>query len=132
MNGRGLVAWSKRLRCTKRTGCTSILDQVPTVQDEVIPDDIPLMELADRVVRGKVKLSPPQQRMLIEMLPYIAPKLSATAIATMDGKSFAEALERCIERSRQPVPLLNGPVEPLPPEELKKPFPSYRNTYRRY
>jgi hypothetical protein len=77
----------------------SILDQVPTVQDEVIPDNIPLMELADRVVRGKLKLSPPQQRMLIEMLPYIAPKLSATAIATMDGKTFAEA-SRCTFLSR--------------------------------
>jgi hypothetical protein len=107
----------------------SILDQVPTVQDEVIPDDIPLMELADRVVRGKMKLSPPQQRMLIEMLPYIAPKLSATAIATMDGKSFAEALERAIERSKSP-PRLNGPVEQLPASELKKPF--VRSNYRRF
>ena len=78
----------------------SILDQVPTVQDEVIPDDIPLMELADKVVRGKIKLTPPQQRMLIEMLPYIAPKMSATAITTMDEKSFAAALDRAIERSR--------------------------------
>jgi hypothetical protein len=111
----------------------SILDQVPTVQDEVIPDNIPLMELADRVVRGKLKLSPPQQRMLIEMLPYIAPKLSATAIATMDGKTFAEALERAIERSKGPV-MLNSPktIEQLPAEELKKPFSNYRNNYRRF
>ena len=86
----------------------SILDQVPTVQDEVIPDDVPLMELADRVVRGKIKLSPPQQRMLIEMLPYIAPKLSATAITTMNGQSFAEALDRCIARSKAPL-ALNAP-----------------------
>jgi len=70
------------------------------VEDEVIPDDIPLMELADKVVRGKVKLAQQQLRMLIEMLPYIAPKLSATAIATMDGKTFAEALDRAIERSK--------------------------------
>ena len=104
----------------------SILDQVPSAQDEVIPDDIPLMELADGVVRGKIRLSPPQQRMLIEMLPYIAPKLSATAIATIDGGSFAAALERAIERSQRPVPLLNGPVEPLPASELKKPMQRYR------
>jgi len=108
----------------------SILDQVPTVQDEVIPDDIPLMELADRVVRGKIKLSPPQQRMLIEMLPYIAPKLSATAITTMNGNDFASALERAIERSKGPL-LLNSPPE-LPAEELKRPFSNYRNNYRRY
>jgi hypothetical protein len=68
--------------------------------------------------------------MLIEMLPYIAPKLSATAIATMDGKSFAEALERCIERSKGPA-MLNGPVvEELPASELKKPF--IRPNYRRF
>src|SRR5215468_7444575 len=106
----------------------SILDLVPAVQDEVIPDDVPLMELADRVVRGKIKLTPPQQRMLIEMLPYIAPKLNATAIASMDGKSFAEALERCIERSKSP-PMLNGPVEELPASELKKPM---SRLFRRY
>ncbi|MFZ2082391.1 MAG: hypothetical protein WAV38_38205 [Xanthobacteraceae bacterium] len=103
----------------------SILDQAVILQDQIIPDDIPLMELADKVVRGKVTLSPQQQRMLIEMLPYIVPKLSATANVLLDGKSFAEALDRCIERSKQPV-LLNGPVEPLPPEELKKPMSRYR------
>ena len=73
------------------------------------------MELADKVVRGKVKLAQQQLRVLIEMLPYIAPKLSATAIATMDGKTFAEALNRA-KRSKSP-PLLNGPVEEqLPPK----------------
>ena len=66
-------------------------------------------------------------RAAIEALPFEVPKLSATAIATMDGKTFAEALERCIERSTSPVPRLNGPVEPLPAGEYKKPFPrSYR------
>ena len=89
------------------------------------------MELADRVIRGKIRLSPPQQRMLIEMLPYIAPKLCATAIATMDGKTFAEALDRAIERSKSP-PRLNGPVEQLPAETMKKPFSNYRNNYRRF
>jgi hypothetical protein len=111
----------------------SILDQVSSVQDEVIPDDIPLMELADRVVRGKLKLSPSQQRMLIEMLPYIAPKLSASAITTMDEKSFAAALDRCIERSKGPPPMLNAPTieheELVSASEMKKPFP--RN-YRRF
>ena len=63
-----------------------------------------------------MKLAQQQLRMLIEMLPYIAPKLSATAIATMDGKTFAEALNRAIKRSKSP-PLLNGPVEEqLPPK----------------
>jgi hypothetical protein len=45
------------------------------VADAPIPDDIPLIELADQVVRGKIKLNPQQMRMLIEILPYMAPKL---------------------------------------------------------
>jgi hypothetical protein len=50
----------------------------------------------------------------------------------MSGQSFAEALERAIARSQSP-PLLNGPAPPeLPAEELKKPFPNYRNNFRRY
>jgi iron-sulfur cluster repair protein YtfE (RIC family) len=36
---------------------------------EPIPDDIPMNELADMVVRGKIKLSPAQMRILIEMQP---------------------------------------------------------------
>jgi hypothetical protein len=67
-----------------------------------------------------------RMRAAIEALPFEVPKLSATAIATMDGKTFAEALERCIERSTSPVPRLNGPVEPLPLEELKRPMSRYR------
>jgi hypothetical protein len=64
-------------------------------------------------------------RAAIEALPFEKPKLSATAIAAFDGQTFAEALERCIERSKSPV-LLNGPVEPLPASELKRPMSRYR------
>jgi hypothetical protein len=73
-----------------------------------------------------------RMRAAIESLPYETPKLSATAIATLDGKTFAEALERAIERSKGPV-MLNGPTiehEPLPASELKKPF--VRSNYRRF
>jgi hypothetical protein len=75
------------------------IDRPEEPEAEPIPDDVPLPELAEQVVRGKVRLSPPQLRMLIELLPFYLPKLSATTIATIDGKSFAEALDRCIERS---------------------------------
>jgi hypothetical protein len=50
----------------------------------------------------------------IEALPFEVPKLSATAIASMDEKSFAAALDRAIERSK------------LPASELKKPMSRYR------
>ena len=76
-----------------------------------------------------MEATPTRMRAAIECLPFENPKLSATAIAMMDGKSFAEALDRCIERSKGP-PMLNGPVEELPASELKKPF--VRSNYRRF
>jgi hypothetical protein len=66
---------------------------------EVIPDDIPLMELAEAVVRGKVALTPQQERMLRELLPFHAPKLGAVMTTALNGKDFASVLERAIRRS---------------------------------
>ena len=71
-----------------------------------------------------------RMRAAIEALPYENPKLSAVAHGHFEGKDFATQLERAIERSKQPVPLLNGPGEELPAGELKKPF--VRSNYRRY
>jgi hypothetical protein len=62
----------------------------------VVP--IPLLELADQVVRGKVRLSAQQMRMLIEMLPYVTPKLSAVGFVR-DADTFAARLERATARS---------------------------------
>jgi hypothetical protein len=98
-------------------------------EDAVIPDDISLPAIADEVVRGKRTLSRDQMRLLIELLPYHLPKLSATAHVRLD---FAGELERALERAKVRSAqanlglLLNGPVEPLPPEELKKPMQRYR------
>src|SRR5215469_10732731 len=80
----------------------------------VLPEGTTAKEALRMVYRGEIVLSPQQMRAAIESLPYENPKLSATAIATMDGKSFAEALDRAIARSNSPVPLLNGPVEQIP------------------
>jgi len=90
-----------------------------------LPEGIMALPLLQMAYRGQVKLTPQQARAAIEALPYENPRLSATAIATMDGKSFAQALERAIERSRGPL-LLNSPTEPLPANELKKPMSRYR------
>jgi len=91
-------------------------------QRTTIPDDIPLPELADSVVRGKRTLSRDQMRLLIELLPYYLPKLSAVAHGHFEGTDFASALDRAIERSKQPVPLLDSPTEQLLASELKKPM----------
>jgi hypothetical protein len=100
-----------------------LVTEVPTA----IPDDVPLEDIANDVVRGKLKLTPPQMRLLIELLPYYRPKL--TAVAHYQG-SFAEALEQAIERraNRPPPSLLieAKPVEPHPASELKGPFARLR------
>jgi hypothetical protein len=66
---------------------------------EPIPDNIPLPESAEQVVRGKVKLTPMQQRMLIELLPFYMPKLSSVAMGFLTANDFASRLERAVERS---------------------------------
>ncbi|MFZ2080524.1 MAG: hypothetical protein WAV38_28525 [Xanthobacteraceae bacterium] len=74
---------------------------------ELAPGEISL-DFLRRIYRGTQQPMSLRMRAAIEALPFEKPKLSATAIATMDGKTFAEALERCIERSRNP-PMLNPP-----------------------
>ena len=104
----------------------AVLDQIEAQQQEpILPDNITALPLLQMAYRGQVQLTPQQMRAAIEALPFEVPKLSASAITTMDEKSFAAALERAIERSKSP-PLLNGPVEPLSPEEAKKPMSRYR------
>ena len=68
---------------------------------EPIPDHIPLPELAEQVVRGKVKLSPQQARMLIELLPFYMPKLSAVGMGFLNANDFASRLERAVNRSER-------------------------------
>ena len=108
------------------------IEQQKNEQQLILPVGTTAKEALRMVYRGEIVLSPQQMRAAIESLPYETPKLSATAIATMDGKTFAEALDRCIERSTKGPPLLNGPSPELPAEELKRPFPTYRNNYRRF
>jgi hypothetical protein len=71
-----------------------------TAEEHVgIPKEISLLEAAEKVARGELKISPQQIRMLIEILPYIAPKLSAMAVTAMSANDFAAKLDRAIARS---------------------------------
>ena len=96
----------------------------------VLPEGTSAKQALEMVYRGEIVLSPQQMRAAIECLQFEVPKVSAIAVTHMDGSDFASALERAIERSQRPVPLLNGPVEELPASELKKPFA--RSNYRRF
>ena len=77
----------------------AVIDQIEAEQRQAlsdpIPDDISITELAEDVVRGKRRLTQPQMRMLIELLPYYAPKLQAIADFRMrDERDFAVKLDR--------------------------------------
>ena len=92
---------------------------------EVVGDEIKALTYLQSIYRNPMEATPTRMRAAIECLPFENPKLSTTAIATMDGKTFAEALDRAIERSKGPL-LLNGKVEELAATELKKPMSRYR------
>jgi hypothetical protein len=86
----------------------AVLDQIEAEQrqqadSDLIPDHIPLPELAEQVVRGKVKLTAAQMRMLIELLPYHVPKLSTVGIGFLNAQDFASRLERAVNRTMKVI-----------------------------
>jgi hypothetical protein len=59
----------------------------------------------------------------VEALQYERPKLTAVATADLNGNSFAELLDKAIERSqRKMIDVTPKPVQPHPASELKGPF----------
>jgi hypothetical protein len=112
---------------------TAVLDQIEAQQQTTaIPDDIPIMQLADMVVRGKMKLSQPQLRLLIELLPFHAPKLQA--VANLQFNFAIELDKKILERSQRPLKLIEARAEPVSTntpnevstEVMKKPFVQMR------
>jgi hypothetical protein len=70
-----------------------MLDEGP--QDDLIPDDMSLLEAAELVVRGKLRLSSQRTRTLIELLKITEPKRKA-----VDQKNKAD-LARELDRLDQ-------------------------------
>jgi hypothetical protein len=109
-----------------------VLNRIEQQKEEPeLPEGITALPLLQLAYRGQVKLTPQQARCAIEALPYETPKLSAAAIGIFEGQSFAEALDRCIERSgvNKPAPLPPPKViehETVSAEEMKRPFQRYR------
>jgi len=91
----------------------AVIDQIEAEQRQAhqvdeIPDHISITELAEDVVRGKRRLTQPQMRMLIELLPYYAPKLSAVAVGWQKGEDFYTRLEKAVRI--QEAKLIEGRV----------------------
>jgi hypothetical protein len=96
------------------------LDQVNSTEQEQITAHQYLQSL----YRNPNEPTSVRMRAAIKAIEVETPR-APQRMVLFDGQTFAEALERCIIRSQSP-PLLNGPVEPLSPEELKKPMSRYR------
>jgi hypothetical protein len=70
-------------------------------QLDPIPDDVSIPELAEQVARGKRKVTAQQMRMLVELLPYYSPKLTAVAVGHLNSQDFYSRLDRAVERSER-------------------------------
>src|SRR3974377_1614420 len=66
---------------------------------EPIQHDLSIPECAEHVARGKRKVSAQQMRMLVELLPYYSPKLTAVAVGHLTSQDFYSRLDRAVERS---------------------------------
>jgi hypothetical protein len=65
------------------------------------------------------------------LIEYEEPRLSAVAVGHLDQNSFAQALERCIARSKAPPPAAAlPPPAAQPPEVAKRPFTIPRRNLR--
>jgi hypothetical protein len=101
------------------------------------PEGETSLQLLQTVYRDRKQSLNVRVRCAVEALAHEYPRVSAVAVTSMSGQSFAEQLERAITRSGiKPLPapkVINGeaqPVEQVSASELKKPFA--RLNYRRF
>ena len=92
------------------------------------PEGETSLQLMQNVYRDRKQPLAVRVRCAVEAAPYENPRVSPVAVAHMNGNDFASALDRAIERSKKPTPLmLNAPAPPeLPAEVAKKPFNNLR------
>jgi hypothetical protein len=110
-----------------------MLDQLLREMKEnrpTLPKDIGAHEVLQMVYRGEISITPQQLSAAKEAIAYEKPKLTAVATAELDGNSFAELLDKAIERqerAKHPPKLIDvTPVDPHPASELKGPFARLR------
>jgi len=108
-----------------------ILDRMEQ-QSEVLtlPKGTTARQFMQMVMRGEIEPTHKQFIAARELIAYEEPKLSAVAVGHIDGTSFAQALERCIARSKEPPPPAALPAPQHSADELKGPFPLRRRNLR--
>ena len=110
------------------------LNDMTVEEIEEGPEGETSLQLLQTVYRDRKQPLNVRVRCAVEALVHEYPKLSAVAHARFDFASelekATERLERAKLRSAQAnLPLLNGPTEPLPASEMKKPFKHYRRRF---
>ena len=94
------------------------------------PEGETSLQLLQNIYRNRKQPLNVRVRCAVEALAHEYPRVSAVAVTSMSGQSFAEALERAIQRSKAPLALDPPAViehEPLvEPSEMKRPFSRYR------
>src|SRR6516164_7991958 len=88
------------------------------------PEGETSLQLLQTVYRDRKQSLNVRVRCAVEALAHEYPRVSAVAVTSMSGQSFAEQLERAITRSNGPL-LLNSPPQ-LPASELKQPMQRLR------
>jgi hypothetical protein len=88
------------------------------------PEGETSLQLLQTVYRDRKQPLNVRVRCAVEALAHEYPRVSAVAVTSMSGQSFAEALDRAISRSNGPL-LLNSPPQ-LPASELKQPMQRLR------
>jgi hypothetical protein len=83
-----------------RLPCFADPENLEVPEEPIVPEGETSLKLLQAIYKDKKQPLNVRVRCAIEALPFEVPKLSATAIATMDGKTFAQALDRAIERSK--------------------------------
>jgi|SRR5262249_49037562 len=91
------------------------------------PEGETSLQLLQNVYRNRMQPLNVRVRCAVEALAHEYPRVSAVAVTSTSGQSFAEALERAIQRSRSPLVMNALPaLEQHPADELKGPMVRYR------
>jgi hypothetical protein len=90
------------------------------------PEGATSLQLLQTVYRDRKQPLNVRVRCAVEALVHEYPKVSAVAVTSMSGQSFAEALERAIARSKAPLALNSPTTIEHDAGELKTPHQRYR------
>jgi hypothetical protein len=86
------------------------------------PEGETSLELLQTVYRDRRQPLNVRVRCAVEALAHEYPRVSAVAVTSMSGQSFAEALDRAIKRSEAPLPLPGPKTIEHQADEMKGPF----------